>query len=407
MDAARFNSNKTGAGFFVILVLSMLVLLTAPASAFAQDDNAVAILRAIGKTFASIAEKASPSVVVLTVDKSVPRGQGGNAERRIVIDRNSPPAPAPRFPGEPRPLRPEPPYSRPGSVQIQKFSQQARGLGFFVSDDGHIITCNYLVDDAKKIKAKLADGREFEAEIVGTDPETGIAVIKIDAKDLPALKLGDSDALKVGDWVVGISNTMGLGRALAYGLVTAKGISGFGMVALEDFVQTSINLQIGDSGGPLLDLDGNVVGINVAIMGERSTGTSFTIPANMVKGVYEQLIKTGTVDRGFLGIALKDVDAQIADALDLEKIEGVVIQNVVKDSAAEKAGMKRYDVLVEFDGKAIESASRFILRVSALKPGTQVELVVLRNGQRQNLTVTLGKRQQRQERKPDDIPNAP
>ena len=348
----------------------MLVLLTAPASTLAQDDNAVATLRAIGKTFASIAEKASPAVIVLTVDRPSPQARRGNPERRIIIDRDS----------------------LPSSIRTQKFGQQARGLGFVVSNDGYILTCNHLVDSAQKINAELADGREFEAEIIGTDPDTNIAVVKIDEKNLPALELGDSDVLKAGDWVVGISNTMGLGRTFASGLVTAKNRSGLGIAELEDYLQISINLQV-DGGGPLLDLDGNVVGIYSARFdGERSTGISFAIPANMAKDIYEQLIKTGTVERGFLGIALKDVDAQTADALDLEKIEGVVIQDVIEDSAAEKAGMKSYDVLVEFNGKPIESASRFILRVAFLKPGTKVDLVVLREGQRRNLTVTLDKR---------------
>jgi S1-C subfamily serine protease len=200
---------------------------------------------------------------------------------------------------------------------------------------------------------------------------------------------------------------MGLGRAFTHGLVTAKGRS-LGMTTLEDLVQTSINLQIGDGGGPLLDLDGNVVGINFARFdGERDTGISFAIPAGMAKNVYEQLIQTGTVERGFLGIGLKDVSAEMAEALDLETIDGVVIMNVIEDSAAEKAGIKRYDILVEFNGEPIESASRFILRVAALKPDTQVELVLLRDGQRQNLSVTLGKRPSAQELTSDDAPKEP
>ncbi|MFC1604636.1 S1C family serine protease [Planctomycetota bacterium] len=406
MDAARFKSNKRGS-CCVILLLSILLMLTLPASAFAQDDNAVAILRAIGRTFAEISKKASPAIVVLTVDEPSSRVQLDLDPWWKLVPANRQMIPLPEPPGSTQANRPDLPRIRPISPRIQKPSPKARGLGIIVSNDGHILTCNHIIDGAKKINAELADGREFEAEIVGTDPETGIAVIKIDAKDLPALKLGDSDELEAGGWVVGISNTMGLGRAFTHGLVTAKGISGFGMVALEDFVQTSINLQIGDGGGPLLDLDGNVVGMNVAIMGERGKGISFAIPAGMAKDIYEQLIKTGTVERGFLGIAFKDVDAEIAEGLDLETIEGVVVQNIIKDSAAEKAGMKRYDVLTEFNGEPIESASRFIIRVATLKPGTQVELVVLRDGQRQNLTVTLGKRPSRQERKPDDIPNAP
>jgi len=389
MDAARHKSNKTPVYFYVILMLSMLVLPAVPAMVIAQDDNAVATLRQIGRTFAEISKNASPSVVVLTVDKSMPR---------VVFDMEPP--------GNPQSNQPDLPGMQPDSPRTQKFAQIARGLGFIVSDDGYILTCNHIVKDAKKIKAKLEDGREFEAKIIGTAPDTDIAVVKIDAKNLPVLKLGDSDALKVGDWVVEIGNTMGVGRTFATGLVTAKNRSGLGMMELENYLQTSINLQVGDGGGPLLDLDGNVVGINFAKFGGQSGGgISFAIPINMAKEIYEQLIKTGTVERGFLGIALKDLDVDLAKALDLKTTKGLVISNVIKDYAAEKAGIKSYDVLVEFNGEPVESASRFILRVAALKPGTQVELVVLRNGQRQNLTVTLDKRPQ--ERKPEDIPNAP
>ena len=407
MDVLKFKSNKTPAGSYVILVLSMLVLLTVPASAFAQDDNAIDLLRKIGKTFAAIAEKASPSVVVLTVDEPSSRVQLDLEPWTIFVPANRQMIPLPEPPGNLQPNRPDIPRTRPSSPRIQKPGPKAQGLGFIVSNDGHILTCNHLVKDARKINTKLKDGREFEAEIVGTDTDTDIAVVKIDAKNLPVLDLGDSDALSVGDWVVGISNTMGLGRAFAHGLVTAKNRSRLGIAALEDYLQTSINLQVGDGGGPLLDLDGNVVGINSAMIGERGMGISFAIPANMAKGIYEQLIKTGTVKRGFLGIALKDVDAHTAEALDLEKIEGVVIQNVIKDSAAEKAGLKRYDVLVEFNGEPIESASRFIIRVAALKPETQVDVVLLRDGQRQNLTVILGKRPSAQELRSDDAPKEP
>jgi serine protease Do len=407
MDVARIKSKKTRPDSFVISILSLLVLLTVTTSVFAQDDNAVAILRAIGKTFTEISENASPSVVVLTVNKPIPRGQRGNERWWNVGSTGRPPVPLPEPPGNPQPTRPDLPGTRPGSPRIQKHFQKAQGLGFIASEDGHILTWN-VVGNSQKVEATLADGRKFEAEVVGTDPDTDIAVVKIDADELPALKLGDSDALEAGDWVVGISNAMGLGRTFAAGLVTAKNRSGLGLVALENLVQTNINLQIGDAGGPLLDLDGNVVGINFAkFSGERGMGISFAIPSNMAKDIYEQLVKTGTVERGFLGVALKDLDAKTAKALDLEKAEGVVITDVIEDSAAEKAGIKRYDVLVEFNGKPIESAARLIIRVAALKPGTRIELVVLRDGQRQNLTVTLSKRPPMQPRTSDDFPIAP
>lgn len=408
MDVLKFKSNVTGPGSCVMLVLPMLALLAMPAPACARDDNAVATLRQIGKTFAAIAEKASPAVVVLTVDKAIPRGQPGANEWRIIVPRDKLPAPPSEPVGGPRPLRPDRPSSRLSPLQMLRYGGRVQGLGFIVSDDGHILTCNHIVNDARKVKAKLADGRQFEAEVVGTDPETDIAVLKIDAKDLPVLKLSDSDSLEVCDWVVGIGNTMGLGRTFAYGLVTAKGRSGLGTAAIEDLVQTSINLQRGDGGGPLLDLDGNVAGMNIANIGDGSgTGISFAIPTGMAKGIYEELIKTGVVERGFLGIALKDMNAEMAEALGLETTEGVIIIDVIKDSAAEKAGIRKNDVLVEFNNEPVESAGRLLIRVAELRPGTQAEVVVLRDEQRQNLTVKLGIRPPMQTRITDDILNAP
>jgi len=407
MDVLKFKSNKTGSGSCVMLVLSMLALLTAPASAFARDDNAVATLRQIGRIFAEISEKASPAVVVLTVDKPISRGQLGAEQWWKVGSGGRQPALPSELLDNYRPIRPDPPYPRPRPTRIQPLGLKSRSLGFIVSDDGHILTCNHIVDGVQKINAELADGRQFEAQVVGTDPETDIAVLKIDANNLPVLKLGDSDALEVGDWVVGIGNAMGVGRTFAAGLVTAKSI-GLGLAALEDLVQTSINLQIGDGGGPLLDLDGNVVGINVATIGDGSgTGINFAIPAGMAKGIYEQLIKTGTIERGFLGIAFQEVNAKIAEAFGLEKPEGVIISDIVKDSAAEKAGLRKNDVLVEFNGKAIERAGRLLISVAALRPGTTVEVAVLRDGQRQRLTVTLGKRPSMKSRTQDDVLNAP
>jgi len=386
MDVLKFKSKVTGPGSYVMLMLPVLALLAMPASACARDDNAVATLRQIGKTFAEIAEKASPSVVVLTVDKPVSSTQPTDEEWRIILQRDRLPAPPSEPVGKPRSS------SRLRPLRIPRSGGIVQGLGFIVSEDGHILTCNHVVDSAQKINAKLADGRRFEAEVVGTDPETDIAVLKIDAKDLPVLKLGDSDSLEVGNWVVGIGNAMGLGRTFAFGLVTAKGRSGLGLAAFEDLVQTSINLQIGDGGGPLLDLDGNVAGMNIATIGEGSgTGISFAIPANMAKRIYEQLIKTGTVERGFLGIAFEEVNAEMAEALGLEKPQGVIVTNVVSDSAAEKAGLRKNDVLVEFNGKVIEPGG-LLISVAKVRPGTEVEVVLLRDGQRKKLTVTLGRR---------------
>jgi S1-C subfamily serine protease len=406
MESARIKPNKTRSVYCSILVLSMLLMLTVPASTYAQDDNAVTILRQIGKKFAEIAENASPSVVVLKVERPPLSGQPGADELQKLSPGGGPPVPYPEPPVGPRRFRPESPGLRQLSPRMPPFVQMSMGLGLIVSKDGYILTCNDLVVGARKVNVELADGRKLEAKIVGTDPDTDIAVVKIEADNLPVLKLGDSDALSVGDWVVGISNAMGVGRTFEAGLITGKGRHWLGFAALEDFVQTSINLHIGDSGGPLLDLDGNVVGINVATFDvEHGGGVSFAIPINMAREIYEQLIKTGTVERGFLGIGMKDLTAELAKALGIETTKGVLITNVLKGSAAEKAGIRNYDVLVEFNGKPVKSASQLTIDVAALKPGTQVEVVVLRDGHRQNLTVTLGERPQ--EPRPDDVPNVP
>jgi serine protease Do len=405
MDAARIKSNKTQLVCCLILVLSMLVMLAVPASTYAQEDNAVAILRQIGKKFAEIADKASPSVVVLKVERPPLSGQPGADESLNTGSGGGVPIPVPEPPVGPRPFRPESQGLRPRSPRIPPFFQMSMGLGLIVSDDGYILTCNDVVGGARKVNAELADGRQFEAKVVGTDPATDIAVAKIDANNLPVIKLGDSDALSIGDWVVGISDARGLGRTFTVGLVTGKGRS-MGMAPLEDLIQTSINLRVGDSGGPLLDLDGKVVGVNFATFDvERGGGISFAIPINMAKEIYEQLIKSGTVEHGFLGVAMQNLNAELAKALGIETTEGVLISDVLKDSAAEKAGIKKYDVLVEFNGKPVKSARQLTIDVASLKPGMQVEMVVLRKGQRQNLTVTLGKRPQ--ERKPDVVPNVP
>ena len=256
-----------------------------------------------------------------------------------------------------------------------------------------MLTNNHVVDGATKVKAELADGRGFDVRVVGADAATDIAVVKIEAHNLPALEMGDSNALKVGDWVVGIGNALGMGRTFSAGLVTAKGRSKLGIATLEDFMQTSINMHVGDGGGPLLDLEGKVVGINTAFVGrERGTGISLAIPVNMAKSAYHQVVTTGGVERGFLGVAFVDIDAKLAKDLRLKTAGGVLVNEVVSDSAASKAGIKKYDVVAEFNSVPIESGQQFLHLVASLRPGTEVEVVVLRDGVRQTLTVTLARR---------------
>ena len=250
-----------------------------------------------------------------------------------------------------------------------------------------------MVEDAEKVTVELADGRKFTAEITGTDPDSDIAVIKIDADDLPYLELADSDTLEVGEWVLAIGNPLGFSHTVTAGIVSAKGRS-VGLADIENFIQTDAAINRGNSGGPLLNLESKVVGMNTAIYGATGNiGIGFAIPVNMAKHAYKQLREGGSVARGYLGIWFRDLDSEYAKALDLDKdTKGAMIMDVIEDSAADKAGLKRYDIVVEFEGQTVEKSNQFLNRVAMLSPDTKIDMVVLRDGKRKTFTVKLGKR---------------
>jgi serine protease Do len=354
----------------------------------------MAALQEIGREFARIAEEAYPGVVTIVVNRS---GSSEEAVREMLRQRGSRSRLDRRDlregPSEARRSRPTVPEDLVRGLRVQPIRQLSRGLGILVSADGRVITNNHIVSDANSIEVKLADGRSFQGKVVGTDPATDIAVLKIEAEGLRALELGDSDAVVLGDWVIGIGNPMGIGRSFTAGLVTGRDRSGLGMADYENFIQTDAAPALGDGGGPLLDLQGRVVGMNTAVLGsEWGRGIGLAIPINMVKTVYEQLIETGVVGRGFLGIMLQDLDAKTAKALGLEKVTGVVIAKVMEGSAAEEAGLRSGDVIVEFEGKKISSSNQLRHAVAALEPGTRVEVAVIRDGETKRFTVTLGER---------------
>jgi len=269
----------------------------------------------------------------------------------------------------------------------------AQGSGFIISADGYILTNNHMVEGAEKVEIELTDGRKFTAEIVGADSDSDVAVIKIDASNLPYLELANSDTLEVGEWVLAIGNPLGLSHTVTAGIVSAKGRSGFGLATLENFIQTDAAINFGNSGGPLINLDGKVVGINTAIAGSTGNiGIGFAIPINMAKHAYDQLVKGGTVERGYLGVLPQDLEPEMAEAFGLKNGKGVLMPEVTKDSAADKAGLKHNDVILELNGEPVESADSFRNRIAMLKPGTKVQLVIWRDGKRKTLTVKLSKR---------------
>jgi serine protease Do len=390
MQTVNLKQNKSLSHYYVISASLILLLFIIPLSAPAQDANSIDTLRQMGKAFAKISEKASPAVVGIKASQTVtqeystmPDWPFGNPFGDDEFFR--------RFFGHPSPRQP---FQQPKSYQL------AQGSGFIVSSDGYILTANHLVGDAEKVMVKQGDSPEVEAKVIGTDPDSDVAVIKIDANKLPFLELADSDALEVGEWVIAIGNPFGLSHTVTAGIVSAKGRSGFQLAEYEDYIQTDAAINPGNSGGPLLNLDGKAVGINTAIIspgGHRywagNVGIGFAIPINMAKSIYDQLVETGKVVRGFLGVGIQDLTAEKAPFFGLNQdSKGVLVPEVTEGSAAEKAGLKPGDVIIEFNGRPIETAKELQSRVAALKPSSEVELVVLRDGKQKTLTVTLGER---------------
>jgi len=328
---------------FITGAVIAFVLLAVPLSAWAEDQQSIATLRQMGKAFASIAEKASPAVVGIRAEKVVtsrarsremPFGSPFDEDLFEYFFRR-------RSPRE---------YERPESKQV------AQGSGFIV-------------------------------------PETDVAVIKIDGEDLPYVKWADSDALEVGEWVIAIGNPFGLSHTVTAGIVSAKGRSRIGVADYEDFIQTDAAINFGNSGGPLLNLDGQAVGMNTAIIGPGgNVGIGLAIPSNMAKVIYTKLKESGKVVRGFLGVIIQDLDPDMAESFGAEDTKGVLVSDVTEDSAAEKAGLRAGDVVVELEGEPVASANELSNRVAMYKPGTKVELVIVRSGKRKTVTAKLDKR---------------
>ena len=274
--------------------------------------------------------------------------------------------------------------------------RQAVGAGSGVIVDaskGHVVTNHHVIDNAEEIVVELKDRRELKAELIGSDPETDIALLKIDADDLEALPLGDSDELSVGDFVIAIGNPFNLGQTVTSGIVSALGRrGGFTAGGYEDFIQTDASINRGNSGGALVDLEGHLVGINTAIITPTgaNAGIGFAVPANIVRVITEQLLEFGDVRRGFLGVSMDLVTADVAEALELQKVEGVLVKEVVADSGAERAGIEPGDVIVSVDGEDVVDPIGLRTRVGLAAVGEEVELGIIRDGEPETLTATLG-----------------
>jgi Do/DeqQ family serine protease len=271
--------------------------------------------------------------------------------------------------------------------------EQSLGSGFILSTDGYILTNDHVVKGAAEIKVKLSDQRTYDGKVVGSDPRTDVAVIKIEAQEkLPTVVLGDSDTLKVGQWALAIGNPFGLDRTLTVGVISATGRANIGIEDYEDFIQTDASINPGNSGGPLLNIYGEVMGINTAIVASGQ-GIGFAIPINLARLIADQLIEKGEVTRGWLGVSIQPLTPELAESFGLDMVSGALVNQVLAGSPAEKAGVKRGDVLLTYDGKPVRGVRELQLLVANTPAGSKIELVVLRQGKRLTLPVIIAAQQ--------------
>ncbi len=278
-----------------------------------------------------------------------------------------------------------------GEEMQREFKQPSLGSGFIIDKEGYVVTNNHVIEDADQIKVKLGDEKEFDAQVIGRDASTDLALLKIkSAHDLPLVKLGDSAQLKVGQWVVAIGSPFGLERTVTAGIVSAKGrVIGSG--PYDDFIQTDASINPGNSGGPLINLKGEVIGINTAIVASGQ-GIGFAIPINLAKGIIAQLKAGGEVTRGWLGVAIQDVSPEMADYYGVDAKKGVFVADVFKGDPADAAGIKPKDIIVEVNGQKVETTRQLTSLVADIPVGQTAKVKVLRDGQPRTLSVKIGKR---------------
>jgi len=333
----------------------------------------IAHSNSVPESFADLAEKLSPSVV--------------NISTTTVIEQKS--REMPSFP-------PGSPFEdffkqfeKPGG---KKRKAQSLGSGFIIDKSGYVITNNHVIDNAEKIMVILYDDTSFEATVVGKDPKTDVALLKINPKKtkLTAVKFGDSNNLRVGDWVMAIGNPFGFGGTVTAGIVSARGRNLSG--SYDDYIQTDASINRGNSGGPLFDMNGNVVGINTAIFSQSggSVGIGFAVSSNLAKQVTDQLKQYGRTKRGWLGVLIQEISKEIADSLGMKSVKGALVSSATEGGPAQKAGVKTGDVILKFNGIDIDTMKELPKVVAGTPVGKSVPLVILRNGKKINLNVVLG-----------------
>jgi Do/DeqQ family serine protease len=355
------------------LLTSLVVLLALAPPAWAQTrpvPDPTAVLKSLEDAFSAVADRVTPSVVnVSTVSRKSAPGSPEEMERFR------------EFFGEDL-------YER--FLRRRREEPRATGSGVIVDPHGYILTNNHVIENAQDITVRLSDSRTFTARLVGRDPKTDLAVLKVEPlAPLPAAELGDSDRLRVGQWAIAIGNPFGLDRTVTVGIVSATARTRVGVTTYESFIQTDASINPGNSGGPLLNLDGKVVGINTAIVA-AGQGIGFSIPINMAKEVMRQLIARGRVVRGWLGIVIQDVTDELAPSFGVREREGVLVADVMRGGPAEVAGLRAGDVIVEFGGATVKEVPDLQRQAAAAAPGQRIALNIVRERARVPVTVTIG-----------------
>jgi serine protease Do len=345
----------------------------------APAPDSKGILQALEDAFVSVADRVTPAVVNVSIKaKRAPEG-------------NPPPAESPESEQRFREFFGPEFFERFFRRRPPRDEGRASGSGVIVDPRGFILTNNHVVENAGEVEVRLSDDRKFPATIVGRDPKTDLAVLKVDAAGaaLPVAELGDSDKLRIGQWAIAIGNPFGLDRTVTAGIISATGRTRVGVATYEAFIQTDASINPGNSGGPLLNLDGRVIGINTAIV-STGQGIGFSIPINMAKDIMAQLIAKGRVVRGWLGIAIQDLTPELAAGFGVKPGSGVLVSDVMKDSPAEAGGLKSGDIITEFAGASIKDVTDLQKRVAAVEPGRPSPMKVIRDAAPTTLTIKIG-----------------
>lgn len=390
-----FNRDKSHnelitTALFLILFISS-VSLGLQSDVYAQSSSisreSVDFLSKTGQAMAEVAEAVKPAIVnISTMKTERPRKAPSNpfSDNPFFGD---------RFGQQERP---------------RERKSMSLGSGVIVSPNGYIMTNNHVIRNAEKIKVRLANKKEYTGKVIGTDPKTDLAVIKINAENLSTLKMGNSDELRVGELVLAIGNPFGLNQTITMGIVSAVGRANVGIADYEDFIQTDAAINPGNSGGALVNVKGELIGINTAIFSTTGgyQGIGFSIPSNMVKVVMKSLIERGKVIRGWLGVSVQGITPELAQQFGLEKDYGSLVANVVEGSPAEDAGLMRGDVIMEFNGKPVDEPYHLRNIVASTLPGDEIEVRIIRDGETETFTVTIGDLPSADGKKPTTFKNA-